>query len=115
MTFTIFELFYVTLAAGFICLVVLGHALLFSAIYKCLREDWAIGQRSNRKPPLPEGANMSPVAQWSIAICIGARDLPGRSPIRKNFSNVISVTEREGPATICGEPRCRADDQKRRP
>ena len=68
MTFTIFELIYVTLAAGFICLVVLGHALLFSAIYKCLREDWAIGQRSNRKPPLPEGANMSPIAQWSIAI-----------------------------------------------
>ena len=85
MNFTIFELFYVTLAAGFIGLVVLGHALLLSAIYKCLREDWAIGQRSNRKPPLPEGANMSTVAQRSIAILSGARDFRAAHRFAKVF------------------------------
>jgi hypothetical protein len=54
MTFTIFELFYVTLAAGFIGVVVLGHALLFSAIYKCVRQDWAFGRHFNQKPPLSD-------------------------------------------------------------
>ena len=54
MIFTTFELFYVTLVAGFIGLVVLGHALLISAIYKCLRDDRAFGRRSSRKPPLSD-------------------------------------------------------------
>jgi hypothetical protein len=54
MTFTIFQAFYVTLAAEFIGLVVLGHVLLFSAICKGLRDDWAIGRNSNRKPQLSD-------------------------------------------------------------
>jgi hypothetical protein len=37
----IFELFYVTFVTTFIALVVLGHVLLFSAIYKCLRDNFA--------------------------------------------------------------------------
>src|SRR5262245_23666206 len=48
------EVFYVTLVAGFIGLVVLGHALLFSAIYKCLHDNWAFGLRSSRKIPLSD-------------------------------------------------------------
>jgi hypothetical protein len=68
MPFIIFELLYVGLAAGFIGLVVLGHALLFGAIYKCVREDWAIGQRSNRKPALPDQAHLPIAARWLNAI-----------------------------------------------
>jgi hypothetical protein len=50
----IVELIYAAFVTIFIGLVVLGHVLLFIAIYKCWREDWAIGRRSNRKLPLPE-------------------------------------------------------------
>ena len=44
-------IFYLAFVTIFIGLVVLGHILLISAIYKCLRDDWAAGRRSNRKPP----------------------------------------------------------------
>jgi hypothetical protein len=56
MTLVIFETLYIALAAVFIGLVVLGHALLFSAIYACLRDDWASGRRSNRNLSVPDDA-----------------------------------------------------------
>ncbi len=65
MTFIVFEWLYVGLTAGFICLVVLGHALLFSAIYKCLRHDRASGRRFRPKPSLPDGASLATAARLS--------------------------------------------------
>jgi hypothetical protein len=92
MPFAVFELLYVCVAAGFIVLVILGHALLFGALYKCAREDWAPGRRSDRKPPVPDAANVSPVAPWSTGTG-SAHDLPGRIPTgRKASSDVLPVT-----------------------
>lgn len=76
MSFTVFESLYVTVAAYFIGLVVLGHALLFSAIYKCLREDWAAGRSSNRKPPLSD---------WPSRVTAKA------APLKAHFGGVASV------------------------
>jgi hypothetical protein len=53
----ILELFYLAFVTTFIALVILGHILLISAIYKCLRDDWAAGRRSYRKPPLSDLAS----------------------------------------------------------
>ena len=50
----ILELVYVTFVTAFVALVVFGHVLLACAIYKGLRDDWAVGRGSNRKPPLPD-------------------------------------------------------------
>ncbi len=75
----IFELFYVTIAAAFIVLVALGHALLFSAIYRCLRDDWDIGGRSNREPPLPRGA--LPVSRRWLSENENSGDVPGLVPL----------------------------------
>jgi hypothetical protein len=75
-------------AAGFIVLVILGHALLFSAIYKCAREDWALGQRSKRRPPVPDAANVSLVLPWSIGTG-RARDIPRRSSTGRKFSSDV--------------------------
>ena len=41
----IFELVYMTTAAIFIGLVVVGHVLLGSAVYRCLRDGLPIGKR----------------------------------------------------------------------
>jgi hypothetical protein len=61
----IFELFYLAFVTIFIGLVVLGHILLISAIYKCLRDDWAAGRRSNRKPPPSDWASQIAVkVRW---------------------------------------------------
>ena len=70
----ILELFYVVFVTTFVGIVVLGHVLLFSAIYKCVRDDWVIGRRSKRKPPLPDWS--SQVAEKVTAENINAGGLP---------------------------------------
>ena len=40
------ELFYIAFITVFIGLLVIGHALLFSAIFKLWRDDWAVGRLS---------------------------------------------------------------------
>jgi hypothetical protein len=52
----IVELFYLTFVTAFVCLVALGHVLLFSAIYRCLRDDWVAGQRAKRAPQMSDRA-----------------------------------------------------------
>ena len=47
------ELFYIVFVTIFVGLVVLGHGLLIAAIYKCSRDNWAVGRLFNRKPRLP--------------------------------------------------------------
>jgi hypothetical protein len=48
----IIELLYVGFVTIFIGLLVLGHALLFSATYRGFIDDWGIGRHAGRKPPL---------------------------------------------------------------
>lgn len=52
----IIELLYAGFVTIFISLVAVGHALLFSAIYRSFVDDWGIGRRAGRKPPSPESA-----------------------------------------------------------
>ena len=68
----IFELFYLAFVTIFIGLVVLGQILLISAIYKCLRDDWAAGRRSNRKPPPSDWAS-----QVAVKVALEKRALCG--------------------------------------
>ena len=41
----------IVLVAMFVALVVLGHVLLFSAVYKCWRDDWTDGRRIKSNLP----------------------------------------------------------------
>jgi hypothetical protein len=59
----ILELFYITFVTTFIAFVILGHALLFSAIYKGLRDDLDAGRRINRRTPLSDWRSQAAARQ----------------------------------------------------
>jgi len=60
----VLELVCFNLVALFVALAALGHALLFTAAYKCWRDDWADSRRiktnlpsaAGEEDPLPSGA-----------------------------------------------------------
>ena len=98
MIFTIFETLSVALATVFICLVVMGHALLVSAIYRCLCEDRAFRRRSNRKAPLPVwpsrmAARVSrPTIVATVLMSCVAAAFAQEAPIRADMASIVQRT-----------------------
>ena len=98
MIFTIFESLSIALATVFIGLVVVGHALLVSAIYRCLRDDWALRRRSNRKTPVSDwpsrmAARASrPTIVATVLMSWVAAAFAQEAPIRADVASVAQRT-----------------------
>jgi len=72
------ELFYVAFITIFIGLVIIGHALLFGAIFTVLRDDWAGGRRSVGEHRTDESALLHQGSARSAALHGQSQERPRR-------------------------------------